>query len=371
MHERPKIIVVCANPPWKQGGIERVVAETCRHLKDLFDISIYATSRSKEELGDHVWEDVKVSVFMTHTSTFCLSPSLYRNLAGKQGIALVHAHNFGTFIPEICAISKGATPLVVNPHFHEKGSTKINDLLKKLYDPLVGSYALGKADLIVCNSRWEENALLAKFPSLRTRTRVIHNGVHVEGIKNAQPFPSDRRVVLCVNRLLRYKNVHLVVRALEHLPGDYEAVVVGTGPEEGRLKDLAKTLGVDGRVRFLGRITDDDLYRWYRTATVFAHMSEMESFGMTCVEALAAGVPVVANNDGCGLKDTIDMFPPNIVAVDAKRDSPLEIGCAIERASHIGVRADLSHFGWDSVSSQFAEPYLQIIRARQDKLRAF
>ena len=62
------------------------------------------------------------------------------------------------------------------------------------------------------------------------------------------------------------------------------------------LEALATELGVQGRVEFLGRVDDDALRRWFRTARVFASMSEHEAFGITVLEALAAGAAVVASD---------------------------------------------------------------------------
>jgi glycosyltransferase involved in cell wall biosynthesis len=370
MNERPRIAIVCPLPPWAPGGIERVVAETCRHLREAFDISIYATAQSADQLGERWWEGIRVRVFRACGSTFCLSVPLYKHLQEEKGIALVHAHNYGTFIPLISALTKRDVPLVISTHFHTAGANRFNSSLRKLYDPSVGPIALKKADIVVCNSRSEKDIIVAKFPFLIEKTRIISNGVAIESIRNAQPFAIDAKVVLCVSRLVRYKNVHLVLQALKHLPEEYVAVVVGTGPEEKRLRDLATGLGLGNRARFLGRVTDDEVYSWYRTATVLAHLSEIESFAMVCVEALAAGTPVVANDDRGGLKGTIDSFQPNIVAVDIKRDSVEEIARAIERASRIEVKVDLSHFAWDYVTNQFAQLYVQLIRGNGDNRKA-
>jgi glycosyltransferase involved in cell wall biosynthesis len=370
MNERPRIAIVCPLPPWAPGGIERVVAETCRHLREGFDISVYATSESADQLGERLWEGIRVRVFKAYRHTFCLSVPLYRHLQREEGIALVHAHNHGTLIPLISAMAKSNIPLVINPHFHMAGATRANSILKKLYDPLMAPLAYRKADAVVCNSMSERDLVVAKYPFLRGNARVISNGVAASSIRNAQPFPVEGKVVLCVSRLVRYKNVHLVLKVLKHLPKEYVAVVVGTGPEETSLRELAMSLGLGDRARFVGRVADDDVYRWYRTATVLAHLSEIESFGMVCVEALAAGTPVVANDDRGGLKETIGLFQPNIIAVDVKRDSAEEIARAIERASRIQVRVDLSHLVWDAIARQFAELYIELISANEDNRKA-
>jgi glycosyltransferase involved in cell wall biosynthesis len=101
---------------------------------------------------------------------------------------------------------------------------------------------------------------------------------------------------LCVSRLLPYKNVDAVMRAFEGLPG--ELVVVGRGPEEARLRELAPR-----GVRMLGAVSDDEL-RW-----LYAHCSGVvaashEDFGLTPLEAAVFGKPSVVLRAG-GFLDTV------------------------------------------------------------------
>ncbi len=368
MNDRPRIVVVSPLPPWAPGGVQKVVAELCRRLTDVFDINIVTTSKSDDCLGEHLWEDMRVIVFKASASSFFLSVPLYQYLRKEKGIALIHAHNYSTFVPLVSAMAKDHVPLVISPHLHKVGSTKLNSMLRKLYDLSLGPFALKKADILACNSISERNLVTTKFSSLKDKTQVIYNGAPLESIRNAQPFSVDAKVVLCVNRLVKYKNTHLVLQALKHLPEYYEVVVIGSGPEEDNLKELAKNLGVADRTRFFGRLTEAELYSWYHTASVTITLSAIESFGLTCVESLAAGTPVVANDDHGGLKGTIDLFQPNIVAVDVMKDSAEIIARAIEKASRIEVKADLARFSWDYAAKQFAELYVQLIQPNKVKL---
>jgi glycosyltransferase involved in cell wall biosynthesis len=68
-------------------------------------------------------------------------------------------------------------------------------------------------------------------------------------------------------------------------------VVVGDGPDRARLAAMAH-----GDVRFVGRIGDDELRRWYRTARVVCSLSEHEAFGLTAAEAVVAGARVVLSD---------------------------------------------------------------------------
>ncbi len=106
--------------------------------------------------------------------------------------------------------------------------------------------------------------------------------------------------LLCVARLLPYKNVDVVVRAAGLL--GRPLVVVGEGPDRARLQDLAAR-EAPGRVLFAGRV-DDARLRWlYRRADLLVAAS-FEDYGLTPLEAGAAGVPVAALRDG-GFLDTV------------------------------------------------------------------
>jgi glycosyltransferase involved in cell wall biosynthesis len=84
------------------------------------------------------------------------------------------------------------------------------------------------------------------------------------------------------------------VRALRSLPDDTVLVVLGEGPEREALEQLARELGVEGRVFLLGRVPD--VAAWLRRASVLVHPARWEGFGLGVLEAMLAGLPVVAAN---------------------------------------------------------------------------
>ena len=100
--------------------------------------------------------------------------------------------------------------------------------------------------------------------------------------------------VLFVGRLVAYKGVDVLLRAMAGVPASL--VVVGDGPLRGPLEALARELGVGGAVRFLGHVSDAERLEWYRRADllVLPSVSRQEAFGMVQVEAMLAGRPVVS-----------------------------------------------------------------------------
>jgi glycosyltransferase involved in cell wall biosynthesis len=103
--------------------------------------------------------------------------------------------------------------------------------------------------------------------------------------------------LLCVARLLPYKNVDVIIRAVQEL-GDFELVVVGDGPDRARLASMA-----DPRIHLLGRVTDEEL-RWLYGNSAALVAASYEDYGLSPLEAGAFGRPSVVLRDG-GYLDTV------------------------------------------------------------------
>jgi len=102
--------------------------------------------------------------------------------------------------------------------------------------------------------------------------------------------------VLFVGRLVYYKGVEVLVRAMADVKGDL--VIIGTGPLEGRLREVAAALGIGDRIRFVPRVNDTQLAAWYRAADVFCLPSTepSEAYGLVQLEAHLSGTPVVSTD---------------------------------------------------------------------------
>lgn len=100
-------------------------------------------------------------------------------------------------------------------------------------------------------------------------------------------------VVLYVGRLVKFKHVDELITAISRLPDSACLLVVGGGPERPMLEAQAKGPGVEGRVKFDGRMPDDELPDYYAACDVWATASRHEGFCVPIIEAMAAGKPVV------------------------------------------------------------------------------
>lgn len=114
-------------------------------------------------------------------------------------------------------------------------------------------------------------------------------------LKDKYPGP----IWLAVGRLVYYKALHIVIQALTLVSGTL--VIIGIGPLEQELKTLAKRLGVQKRILWLGCVTEDELVGAYHAATSLWFPSNVrsEGFGLVQVEAMASGCPVINTNIPC------------------------------------------------------------------------
>ena len=105
-----------------------------------------------------------------------------------------------------------------------------------------------------------------------------------------------RKIVLFVGRLVYYKGVDVLVRAMADV--DADLVLIGNGPLEDELHGLATATGVASRATFVPPQDDDELCAWYHAADVFClpSVARSEAFGLVQIEAHAAGTPVVSTD---------------------------------------------------------------------------
>jgi len=113
---------------------------------------------------------------------------------------------------------------------------------------------------------------------------------------------ADPRLILFVGRLVGYKGIDTLLRAMPKVDG--RLVIVGDGPLRSKLVRLARRLGAGERVAFVGAVSDEDLCRWYERASIYVQPSvnECEAFGISMLEAMHMGKPVVSTDLSTGVQ---------------------------------------------------------------------
>jgi glycosyltransferase involved in cell wall biosynthesis len=201
--------------------------------------------------------------------------------------AIVHFHAGGT-VPRI--IARAATRARIVAHYHSLGDEG------RLDRPTRRSTRLAHA--VVANSRATRDRLGDP------RAVVIYPSVAVAPQPTRATWGAGDRVRLgTAARLVPVKGVHHLIEALTHLTElNIVLDIAGSGPERPRLERLALDAGLADRVHFLG--WRDDLEVLMTSWQIYAQPSLAEGLGISALEAMASGLPVVAGNHG-GLPEVV------------------------------------------------------------------
>jgi teichuronic acid biosynthesis glycosyltransferase TuaC len=285
-----------------------------------------------------------------------------RRLRRRFPFDLIHAHNA---VPAGDAVRRAGlhdVPLVVSVH----GGDVLFTAPRFAAGERAVRATLGAARLVLPNSTGTERRCRA----LGARaTQVVRLGADSPGTAST---PAARRpMVITVGHLVARKRHADVVRAVAALTDRHPTlryVVVGDGPERAALAQLATTLGVTDRVELTGQLPHPFALARLRDATAFVMPSVDEAFGVAYVEALAAGLPVVAGRGEDGPEDLVRAGAPLVLVAPGEVD--LLAGALDDLLSDPDRRTELGRAGrsvversltWEACGAATVAAYAQAL----------
>ncbi|NBV76648.1 glycosyltransferase family 1 protein [bacterium] len=154
----------------------------------------------------------------------------------------------------------------------------------------------------------------------------------IDDVKTALNKKMGDVFVITTSRLVHKNAVDDMIRALPLLPENVSFIVLGTGPDEVMLKKLASDLRVQERVHFVGQVGHKEMPLYLKASDIFIRASRSEGMGNSFVEAMAAGLPVIATQEG-GIADFLFDEKRNpdkpITGWAVDTDSPKQIAEAV------------------------------------------
>lgn len=209
------------------------------------------------------------------------------------------------------------------------------------------------------------------------KVSVVPNGVDTAHFMSAASVAHEDIRLVTTSRLVHKNAIDDVIRALALLPSNVRFVVYGIGPEEGNLKRLSQALAVSERVEFAGYIDHAEMPRALALCDIYIRPSRSEGMGNVFVEAMAAGLPVIATQEG-GIADFLFDAKRNPDkettgwAVD--KDSPEQIALAVEdilaHPEHVArVKATakalaFEKYDWDLIAEKMKSLFDQLFENR-------
>lgn len=212
-----------------------------------------------------------------------------------------------------------------------------------------------RADRVLANGDFGAELIRRAY---HRRARVITHGVDfapaslsaVADLRAHLKLPSGLPVVLTVNHLHPRKRIDLFIQTIAAMQQPALGLVVGTGPEAAALQAQVGRLGLQERVLFCGFLTEDELPAAYALADLYLHTGKQESFGLSVIEALAAGKPVISVAEG-GPCDTVREGQSGYLrAADAPALAAACDQLLIDRVARVAM----GHFASDDIARRFS-----------------
>lgn len=172
-------------------------------------------------------------------------------------------------------------------------------LQRSAFSRWIVGQSLGGADCVIAACSYAKGLInKAGYGIANEKIRTIALGVDTKTFEPQRHREERERHLVHIASLVGVKDQATLLRAMSRLGAEVTLDMVGTGPEEGRLKALANELGIAERVRFVGAVHHLDLPQYYQRAALNVLTSRHEGLGMVTLEAAACGVPTVGTAVG-------------------------------------------------------------------------
>lgn len=216
--------------------------------------------------------------------------ALARKIAKMYDFDVIHAHDWLTFLAGIEAKKASKKPLIIHVHATEFDRSPFPNQI--VYD--IEKKGIDESDAIICVSHLTKKILVEKYNANPNKIFVVHNGIDYEE-KSLQVEKKDK-LVLFLGRVTYQKGpeffVEVAKKVLQYEP-DTKFLVVGEGDMLPWLIHKVASEGLAGKILFTGFLRGKELEKAYALADVYVMPSRSEPFGLTPLEALLCGTPVV------------------------------------------------------------------------------
>ncbi len=350
--------------PRQVGGTEiyarRLVAELARELPE---VVVFCGAEAAAELPDPSWPAnvrvVRAPVRAAIKPLRLLFELLWLPLAARRArVELVHS--LGTTAPLWGPIRVTTVHDLIYEHFPGAFPAAA-----RLGLQLVVPAGARRSRRVQVSSSYTKGDVVEHFGLDPGKVDVVPLGLGMRDVPDPAPEADLRArlelgtvpVLLTVNAALPHKNLERLLRALALVDGPALALVGHAGRDTERLRALAGELGIAGRVRLTGWLSDEDLEGLYRLAAGFVYPSLHEGFGMPVLEAMRRGTPV-ACADATSLPEVVGdaalLFDP--LSVEAIAAAMRELLAGRPELVAKG-RERAASFGWERTARAAIESY--------------
>lgn len=246
-----------------------------KELKNTFDGEIYKSPIS------NIYNPLQIKVISKYTANY----------------DLIHVHLFPSMYWASISkkISKSTIPFIFTEH-----STENKRMSNSIFSKIDYNIYLNFETIIAITPQ-VKGALVSNIGINEDKIEVIYNGININKYANSSGFSKDKffnsddtKLLIQVANFSKAKDQKTTISSLIYLPENYCLLLVGEGELKKECEELVYQLGLENRVKFLG--IRSDVAQLLKTSDIVIQSSNWEGFGLSAVEGMASGKPVIASN---------------------------------------------------------------------------
>jgi glycosyltransferase involved in cell wall biosynthesis len=342
------------------GGAEQVLVNIVNNLPEDFVSFVCCLKNSGPMAGSISRLGAPVYELHWHTGNSYRAALPLANILRKQRIDVLHAHSWSTYCEAALAGFLARTPtVVITIHGMQTPYPQSKTAILKHFVRISAERILSRTYTTICAVSQGVKDYMVKEVGLNPqKVSVVYNGIKIidrntpDEKEPRQAVQEEDFVLVWAGRLVPVKNLSGLLKALATVRGTVPNVrldLIGDGPDRESLEHEARALGVNDRIHFAGytpRVRD-----WLSRADIFVMPSHYEGFSVALLEAMAAGLPVVATEVGGNPEIVLQgktgvLIPPNDTEALAK--------AIIDLHENTQLRMEMRRFAYKRVSEEFS-----------------
>ncbi|CAG7613136.1 D-inositol-3-phosphate glycosyltransferase [Paenibacillus solanacearum] len=286
-----------------------------------------------------------------------------------------------------------SVPIVT--HFHgpwaqesfveDQGQGGLGQKLRYEMKKQIELMAYRRTDHFIVLSQYFKDILSGEYGVNKDRIHRIPGAPDVRRFQPASNRPrlrremglhEDHKVLFCARRLVHRMGIDHLILAMRQIAAEIpEAMlyIAGDGTMRETLEQLAHQSGLGARIRFLGRVTNEDLVRWYQASDLsIVPTLTLEGFGLVTVEALACGTPVIGTPYG-GTKEILEGLSKNLLFQDSTPEAMAARIISVLRGGTLLPSREAclefvqQHYTWERAAKGITSVFEQAIAERERK----
>lgn len=292
-----------------------------------------------------------------------------RVIAREEEHDVIHAHDWLSFRAGIEAKKISGKPLIVHVHATEFDRTggKPNQYI---YDE--ERRGLHSADCIIAVSQHTKDVIVEHYAISPEKIMVVHNGIDQAEHRRVLPpalahiKARGKKIILFVGRITIQKGPDYfiqVARRVLDIDPNVLFIMSGSGDMEHQIIRMAADMGLGDKIVFAGFVRGDELTKLYRAADLYVMPSVSEPFGITALEALANGTPILVSKQSGAAEVLTHVLKSDFWDIDDMTDKIVNVIQSTGLHDTLGEMGghDVEHVTWESAAGKCITIYEDII----------